>query len=138
VKKKKPKSIAKLKKELWKIFSIYIRTRDAIRTTGDTEYIACITCGVWSKFKQTDAGHFIPRTCSYLLFCETNNHGQCKKCNLFKAGEQYLYSQAILRLYGKEELERLIEGKNKTKKFTRKELEGLKMLYRQKTENLLK
>jgi hypothetical protein len=52
----------------WKAFSIYIRTRDCIKTTGDIEYGKCYTCGKIFPFSELDAGHGIGSRRNSILF----------------------------------------------------------------------
>jgi len=67
---KKKKTIGKLKKDLWKVFSLYIRTRDK----G-----ICFTCGRKAEGSGYHAGHFVPKSIVplSLYFCEKNTNGQC-------------------------------------------------------------
>jgi len=78
------KSLPKLKKDLWKVFSEYVRKRDK----G-----ICFTCGSRAWGRNYHAGHFIPKSTGglALYFHEDNVHGQCAKCNLFLQGNQYEY-----------------------------------------------
>lgn len=136
---KKKRTVAKLKKDVWKIFSRYIRLRDAIKTTKRNDMVSCITCGQWKETKSVDAGHFISRSCSYLLFDENNVHAQCKKCNMPPdPGEQHTYGERIKTLYGEKELKRLKEGKWKVFKFTKKMLEEMEQEYKGKLNDLIK
>jgi hypothetical protein len=135
--KHKRKSKAKLKKDLWKIFSRYIRLRDAIKTTGDVDFVSCVTCLKIKPIKQVDAGHFITRSRSYLLFDEQNVHAQCKKCNMPPdPGEQYLYSEQIKQMYGDQTMKRLQKDKEKEKKFELDELEQMIIDYKNKIKDI--
>jgi len=91
------KRIKPLKKRLWKIFSQYIRIRDA----DDHGYCKCITCGKRFHWKEMDAGHFISRAWNNLLFNEYNVNAQCHRCNRFLEGEKDLYGKALDKKYGK-------------------------------------
>lgn len=75
--KKKTVSKSKAKANAWREFSRFIRTRDAIATTGDTDTLICCTCGKLIPFKQAQAGHFIAGRTNALLFDEDIVHGQC-------------------------------------------------------------
>lgn len=99
-KKKKVKTVKKLEEELWKIFSEYIRRRDAKRFSGgDTG--KCITCQKKGHWKQFDCGHFISRKFKATKFDEKNNHLQCKACNgPYGSGKQYEHGREIDRMYG--------------------------------------
>ena len=87
-KKSKQKTNAKLKKELWKVFSQFIRTRDK----G-----ICFTCGRRAEGSGYHAGHFIPKSIGGILlyFHEENCHGQCYNCNINLGGNQYIYGQKL-------------------------------------------
>lgn len=135
--KAKKKTLGKLKQDVWKIFSRYIRLRDAILTTDDTDFVACVTCNRLKPVKEVDAGHFISRVHTHLLFDEQNVHAQCKRCNMPPdSGEQYKYSLSIKGLYGQLTLNRLVQEKSVMRKYTRKELEELKLFYKNKLKEL--
>lgn len=88
---------AQLTKKLDKLFSLYIRQRDA----DEDGYLKCCTCDNRTDWKEMDCGHFIPRGHHSLRWDERNAHGQCHKCNRYRAGEQYLMAQYIDNKYGK-------------------------------------
>ena len=90
---KKVKSITKLKKELWKLFSLFIRERD--------NYI-CFTCGRKGSGGGMHAGHFITgATCSAkLYFDEKNVHAQCYNCNINLSGNWVVYEKCMIQKYG--------------------------------------
>jgi len=138
VKERKPKSIAKLKKEALDVFSKYIRLRDSLKTTGDPNYCKCITCTILKSPKELHAGHFIDRRHSPTLFDETNVHAQCPRCNVYLDGNILEYRRQIIRLYGEGYDIELEDKSMGIKKFTRANLVGLKELYTLKFKELLK
>ncbi|MFQ5769877.1 MAG: recombination protein NinG [bacterium] len=81
--------IRKLKKELWEIFSEYVRRRD--------QYI-CFTCGN----EGNQAGHFIPASlCNPELYThELNVHCQCYRCNINLQGNTLEYERRLVNKYG--------------------------------------
>lgn len=87
------KSISKHRKELWKIFSLYIRTRD--------KYICC-TCGKHATGGGMHAAHFITgATCTAkLYFDETNVHAGCYHCNINLSGNWVRYEEFMVGKYG--------------------------------------
>lgn len=89
------KTIPKLKKELWTLFSRYIRERDKY---------TCFTCGKIASGSAMHAGHFITgATCSAsLYFDERNVHAQCYHCNLNLSGNWVIYEQKMIDKYGQE------------------------------------
>lgn len=101
------KSLATLKKNLWKAFATYIKNRDDW---------TCFTCGRKGEGPAINAGHFIPKAAGglALYFNEDNVHAQCVSCNLFLEGNHYEYG---LRL-GKEKVAELYKLKNETWKWS--------------------
>ena len=134
---KKTKTVSQLKKEVWAIFSRYIRLRDCLRTTDSPLYSECITCDNQFEFAKLDAGHFMSRQYNATLFDERNVHAQCKKCNKYGGGEVLEYRRQINLMYGEgvaEEIE--YKAKHTTKRFTPQELEELKKELKEKIEIL--
>lgn len=112
-------SKAYLKKELWKIFSQYIRLRDK----G-----CCFTCGKKREWKMMHAGHYIPKSiCGEILyFSEKNVNCQCAGCNTFKHGNLIYYALQLRQKYGDNILEELQEIKKEGKILS--SLDFLKMI----------
>lgn len=117
----KTKTISQLKKEADKYHSIYVRMRDADRN-GIAD---CITCGARKHWKELQCGHFVTRAVNLLRWDEENTNAQCVGCNMFKSGEQYLYSKALDLKYGDGTAERLHNQRFETHKLTRQELEEI-------------
>lgn len=117
-------SVAKLKKQADKYFSKYIRLRDS-EERPDGRYAECITCGVHKPVAQMQAGHFVSRRVNFLRFDEENVNAQCVGCNMFKAGEQYLYAKALDLKYGNGTAEKLMSQRHQTHKFTVDELNDI-------------
>ena len=88
--KKKP-SRSKLVKKLDTIFSQYIRLREA----DNKGFVTCFTCGKNSHYKTQQAGHFQSRRHYATRWDERNVQVQCVGCNMFKAGEQFLFAKAL-------------------------------------------
>jgi len=124
-----------LKNQVWKYFSRYIRLRDAIATTKSFDSVQCITCNSYRHPKGMDAGHFVSRRHQSVLYDEKNVHAQCKPCNM-EGGMQYQYGLVLEKRYGKNEVKRLMRGRNEIKKLTLKDLEELKELYKSKYKEL--
>jgi len=85
------KTISKLKKELDKWFSLYIRLRDA----NEYGYTQCFTCGKVGHYKTggMQNGHFQSRKHLSTRFDEDNCQVQCIKCNMFSDKESSLSSE---------------------------------------------
>lgn len=97
---KQIKTISELRKELWKLFSLYIRTRDDF---------TCVTCGKKGEGGGIHAGHFITgATCgAELYFDETNVNAQCYHCNINLSGNWVKYEEFMIKACGKEYVEKL-------------------------------
>lgn len=131
---KKRKSLAKVKKELWTIFSIYIRMRDCLETTGLLDYGKCITCGRTIPRTLLQAGHFIVGRHSSNLFSERGVHAQCYNCNINLRGATLEYRRQIIKKYGKGADLDLEEKAKQIKKYTIPEIEELIETYKLKIE----
>ena len=111
---KKQVTIRKLKKIVWKDFSMLIRQRDK----G-----VCFTCGSKKHWKEQQAGHYIPTSvCEALRFEGMNFHTQCYRCNINLSGNVIEYRKRLVAEYGLEEVEKLEARKYLLKKWTRAEL----------------
>jgi 5-methylcytosine-specific restriction endonuclease McrA len=129
------KTVSKLKSDLDKIFSKYIRLRDS---NPDNGFGKCCTCNRILHWKEGDAGHFQPRQHNATRYHEQNVNLQCKKCNNknWNQGEQYLHGKYIDRKHGAgtaDSLERLARC---IKQFKPYELEDLISTYKQKLKYL--
>lgn len=132
---RKEKGIKQLDKELWDIFSEYIRRRDAIKFSG-ADFAKCITCSHVAHWKEFDCGHGISRRHLSTKFEEKNNHAQCKGCNGLKSGKQFEYMLAVDRKYGKGTSELLLLKSKQSVKWGRFEYEILIKEYKQKIKDL--
>ena len=98
------KTISKLKKELDKWFSLYIRLRGA----DDNGNNQCCTCGTIDNWKKLQCGHFVSRKHLSTRFHEMNCFPQCVSCNIFKYGEQWKFGQFLDRNLGEGVSEELV------------------------------
>lgn len=104
--KKGKSSTAKLKRDLWIVFSKYIRLRDK----G-----ICFICGRKCEGSGYHAAHFVPKSVGGLglYFDEDNVHGCCYNCNINLGGNYYQYSLKL----GKEMSESLYARKGNITKY---------------------
>ena len=128
---KKP-TLRNLKARCWKVFSEYIRRREA--DEGGTAY--CFTCGQPKFWKELHAGHFIGGRTNSVLFNEEIVKPQCLMCNVFLGGNYGPYTLKMLDLHGREKVEEFMALKHQTKKYTKSDLEDLIQTYKQKLEEL--
>ena len=115
------KPVSKLKKEADRVFSIYVRMRDA----DQDGYANCITCRKTSHWKALQNGHFVSRACNRLRFDDENCNAQCVGCNMFKGGEQYEYARQLDLKYGDGTAEKLHAQRHISHKLTITELEQI-------------
>jgi len=129
------KSLPKLKKELDKWFSQYIRLRRA----DANGLVECFTCSKKDHWKKQQAGHFQSRRHLATRWDETNVQVQCVRCNMFNQGEQYTFGKLLdirIKTGTSEKLELL--AKRTTMKFMR--IDYIEMIdkYKEKVKLLLK
>jgi hypothetical protein len=79
------------------------------------------------------AGHFISRKHYATRFDEDNCQVQCSGCNVFRYGEQYLFSKYL----GADLSEELLIKSRKIQKFSDNELLDMIELYNEKVNKLL-
>ena len=111
--KKKP-TYAQLKRKLDKVFSAYIRKRDA--------EMPCISCGKYVDSK--DAGHYHSRRILSTRWDPINVNGQCRNCNRFLEGMKDDYRQGIIDKYGEMELLKLNDRAKIQVKLNAEDLNG--------------
>ena len=108
-----------LVKKLDKVFSTWIRSKDADHDGS----VDCYTCGVTKNWKyEIDAGHFMGRGKYATRWNPQNVKPQCKKCNGFRSGEQFLFSKHLDLEYGEGTADWLVFESNQTARFTNDEL----------------
>lgn len=121
-------TLAWYKKELDRVFSIYIRIRDDGK---------CCTCGDEKYWKYQQNGHYVSRTYLATRFDEQNCNCQCAGCNIFKSGNLTQYALFLTRKYGKSILEKLDKKKNQIVKFDIIWYKKMINKYEKKIEKLL-
>lgn len=119
--------------KLWKVFSEYIRLRDA----NEQGYCKCFTCGLIRHWKQVDCGHGIGRQHWATRYSEKNNHAQCKKCNGFEGGRMDVYKERVNETYGPNTWELMeVSMRKPGKKPSQFEIDVLTIHYRKEVEKL--
>lgn len=78
-----------------KEFSLYIRQRQSVNGTA-----TCFTCGKRDHWRNMDCGHFMSRKHYATRWDEKNCQVQCKYCNIFRHGEQFVFGENLDRVYG--------------------------------------
>ncbi len=113
-------SRSKLIKKLDKIFSIYIRTRYAKNNIAQ-----CFTCGKKDDYKRLQCGHFQSRRFYSTRWNELNCQVQCAGCNVFKYGEQFIFSKNLDIKYGIGTAEKLYIEAHKIVKYSTSDIQDL-------------
>mgnify|MGYP003636739285 FL=1 len=113
-------SRSKLIKKLDKVFSLYIRQRYA-----KNEIAECFTCGKQDHYKKLQCGHFQSRKYYSTRWDEINCQVQCAGCNVFKYGEQFIFSVNLNKKYGEGVSESLYYKAKQLTKYSTIDLEDL-------------
>jgi len=102
--KKKTKPLSYYKKKLDKLFSEYIRRKDA----DEDGYNHCYTCGARHHWKTLQNGHYVRRSAGLsVYFLEENCRPQCFACNIWKQGATDEYALRLQKECGEDILQRL-------------------------------
>lgn len=125
--KKKAPSKTKLKAELDRVFSLYIRHRDSYR---------CCTCGKEDP-AQAQCGHYISRANMNTRWDEDNCNCQCVGCNVFKNGNMDEYALFMIKKHGQDILNEMNRRKNIVKQWTISEIQAQIKIYKEKLAEFL-
>ena len=128
------KSVSKLKKELDKWFSLYIRLRDAT----DEGLCQCFTCGKVAHYKTggMQCGHFQSRKHYATRWLEMNVAVQCVGCNVYKFGEQFVFGKKLDEKFGDGTAEEVYIKAKETVKYSKCELLDMIKHYKELVEKL--
>ena len=83
-----------------------------------------------------DCGHFMSRKNYSTRWDEKNCQVQCKGCNIFKAGEQYLFSLHLDKKYGEGTSENLLRKSRSLAKLSTPDLEAMINFFSSKVAKL--
>jgi len=125
-------TISKLKQKLDKLFSEYIRRRNA----DHLGRVKCFTCGVEKHWKEQQAGHFQSRSHHSTRWDEVNVQVQCVKCNMYRQGEQYKFGLYLDDRFGDGTAEELENRAKTIVKLNRVDYEEAIERYKQKIREL--
>lgn len=123
--KKRTPTLSTLVKKLDKVFSRYIRLRDAM----PNGYFICISCGRVKPLDQGDAGHYYSRRHMATRFDEDNVNCECRFCNRFSSDHLVGYRENLIRKIGVQRFALLEVKHNQVKKWSTWELEQLIKYY---------
>lgn len=119
-------------KRLWKVFSEFIRLRDA----DQYGMCKCFTCGYRNHFRKMDCGHGIGRQHLATKFNEKNNHAQCKRCNGFEGGMRERYKEEMDRRYGAGTWDMMELQSRQPSKWSQFEIDMLTIHYQEQVKRL--
>lgn len=128
--------LIKAKKDLWKIFSMFIRMRDCFAATGTLDNGFCCTCGRPKTYKTLQAGHFIPGREDSILFEPTCVHAQCYRCNVKRSGEWVKYYRFMERKYGLARIDYLMRLSEQKREIDIKWITSTALYYLHKIDEL--
>lgn len=139
-KKKSPRAIAK--DRAWDAFSLYVRTRDCLRFTGDPEQGMCVTCRGKFPRSKLQAGHFVAGRGNAVLFNEQIVYSQCGYCNqkppMGLGGNYAAYTLFMFdEGYTRDEIEAFLALKGTTKQYKLHDFIEVEALYKQKLLDLI-
>jgi len=127
---KKSLTITQLKKRTWKIFSLYIRLKDA----DALGYNYCYTCGVRLPYKELEAGHGIGTRTNAILFDEELVKPQCRQCNIYKYGNYDVFHLKLIEKHGLGWFKTKLKLRDQSKQFMAEELNKLYDYYNEKVK----
>lgn len=100
----KEKSKPQLTKALDAVFSRYIRL-----LYSEDGYVSCVTCGKTDEIKNMQNGHYVSRRFYSTRWDIDNCRPQCYSCNIGLAGNYASYSLFMIKEYGQDILQELID-----------------------------
>ena len=113
-KKRKPRSLSKLKKDLDAIFSKYIRQKYA-----RNGICYCFTCNKPMTIAQAQNAHFISRQFLATRWDENNCRPCCVGCNVFGKGQLLIFEENLIAEIGKRKVEALKKKRHQVVKMDR-------------------
>jgi hypothetical protein len=130
---RKAENVRNLKNKLWKLFSEYIRRRNA----DEVGNAHCVTCGKVAPWRQLQAGHYVRASAGLATyFDERNVNNQCVGCNIFLNGNMDRYALFMLKTYGATILDELDALRRTTRQIKGPEYLELIERYKSKLEAL--
>lgn len=127
-------AVSTLVKRLDKVFSQYIRLRDAM----EGGYFKCISCGKVKPIDKADCGHYFSRRHMATRFDEDNCNAECSYCNRFGSDHLDGYRHNLIKKIGPTRFQMLAVRRNETRKWSAFELEAMIKHYRDEVKRLEK
>lgn len=127
-----------------RIFSLYIRARDA----DENGVCRCFTCDKpldWKKkkgysgaYEGADAGHWVSRGNYSVRWDPLNVKAQCKTCNRQGGGESKKFEERLIEELGEQAVYDLKKKGREIRKYSIKELKQVLHIYKSKLKEELK
>ena len=103
--------LSTLQEKADKAMSVYIRMKYA----DPDGNIKCVSCGKVIPWKDSDMGHFIPKSRgASIRWVEENCHPECRACNRFDHGHLIGYTEYMIDMYGRDKINELKQEARKT------------------------
>lgn len=131
----KEQSLSVLIAEADKVFSEYVRLKDAEPFTG---IVKCFVTGQKIHWKEADAGHYVARQQMGTRWDEMNVHACTVGSNRFDPDHHDDYDRAMSKEYSTEELAGLYQRGRSLLKPTRFDISILIAKYKEKVKELRK
>jgi hypothetical protein len=96
-KKRRPKGVAKLKKDLDEIFAEWVKLNFIDVHEGE---LFCVTCHCKLTLKTAENGHYVTRGHGALRYDRLDNNPQCHNCNQALGGNLERYREYLVNVYG--------------------------------------
>ena len=129
----KKQTLRNLKKKAWKLFSEWIRRKDA--DEGGTE--RCYTCEAPKFWRELHAGHAIPGRHNAVLLDPEIVRPQCPICNIWKGGMYHVFATKLIKENGMEWWEKKLNASRLAVKYTRGDFETIIEDYKRKLDELV-
>jgi rubredoxin len=124
------------KAKAWRAFADYIKIRDCLSTTGDTERFKCYTCGKIFDKEYGDASHAIGGRTNSILFDEDIVKLCCRSCNRLHGGEYQMFKYKLIQEHGEVWWTMKEQAKRTTTQYTEFDYELIAKRYREMTKRL--
>lgn len=131
-KKRKQTDFKRAKARCLAAMSRYVRLRDCIATTGDSDRGRCVTCNRIYPFKKLQAGHFVAGRRGENLLDERGIHAQCYGCNVCDHGRTLDYLDYMLGAYGPAVVDELRRKANTPTHYTAEDYRDMEREYLRK------
>ena len=108
-------TIGKLKKKLWKLFSLYMKLKYSL----DKKNVSCFTCQARLEIGTSNCqlGHWLPKGgYGYHYFTENNCRPQCYRCNIHLSGNTAVFEHNLRRDIGDEAVNKIYETRHISEK----------------------